>query len=143
MQPAINIIPFPVLPKSFTPPTESEVALQCLEIGLPEREGCKFVAYFQSVNWVVGRSRKPMASWKGALRTWKFNYDDRQQVSEKPSASVESIKNQKEYQRVIERMKTILCNYGDAQTWTESDREEYRELRARRNELKTILGITI
>lgn len=41
--------------------------------GISEAEAEKFMAYYDSVGWVVGRSRKPMKSWQGAVQTWIGN----------------------------------------------------------------------
>jgi hypothetical protein len=30
----------------------------------------EFIDYYESVNWVVGKSKKPMKSWKKALNNW-------------------------------------------------------------------------
>lgn len=32
-----------------------------------------FLAYYESVGWIVGKSRKPMKSWAGAVTTWLHN----------------------------------------------------------------------
>ena len=33
----------------------------------------EFVLYYESVGWVVGKSRKPMKSWKAAVALWAKN----------------------------------------------------------------------
>ena len=69
-----------IAPKSqrsrFIPPTVEEVESQCAQIGLPPLEATKFVNYYESKGWVVGRSK--MKLWKSALANWRENYLQRQ-----------------------------------------------------------------
>lgn len=60
----------------FIPPTVEEVETQCAQIGLPPIEATKFVNYYESKGWVVGRSK--MKLWKSALANWRENYMERQ-----------------------------------------------------------------
>jgi hypothetical protein len=52
--------------KRFTPPTLDEVR----EVMQDENESQKFIAYYESVNWMI--SKKRMASWKSAIAGWKL-----------------------------------------------------------------------
>jgi len=61
----------------FAPPTIKEVEDRCLEIGLPTSEASKFVNYYESKGWIVGRSK--MKSWKASLAGWKDRHIERQQ----------------------------------------------------------------
>ena len=56
--------------KKFKPPSLEELKADFKERGFPLVEADKFMAYFESVGWVVGASRKPMKSWRGAVATW-------------------------------------------------------------------------
>lgn len=49
----------------------------------------------------------------------------------------------KERERVENRLRLILAQYSDHQTMTPKDRLEVAKLRARRDELKKLLGVTI
>lgn len=60
----------------FAPPTIEEVESQCSQIGLPAIEATKFVNYYESKGWIVGRSK--MKSWKHSLANWHRNYMERQ-----------------------------------------------------------------
>ena len=62
----------------FAPPTIKEVEDRCLEIGLPTCEASKFVNYYESKGWIVGRSK--MKSWKASLAGWKDRHNERQQA---------------------------------------------------------------
>lgn len=54
----------------FCPPTLEEVQSYVLEKGI-EIDAEKFVAYYESNGWMVGRNK--MKSWKSAIITWKKN----------------------------------------------------------------------
>ena len=59
----------------FKRPDVNEVRLQAAKVGLPEGEAERFMAYFDSNGWKVGRN--PMRSWRGALTTWRMNWEER------------------------------------------------------------------
>lgn len=59
----------------YTPPTLEMIKLQCAKIGLPEIEGEKFHAYYESNGWKVGRNK--MVSWTNALNHWRLVWLDR------------------------------------------------------------------
>ena len=64
----------------FCPPTLEEVQSYVLEKGI-EIDAEKFVAYYESNGWMVGRNK--MKSWKSAIVTWKKNeekYDQPQRA---------------------------------------------------------------
>ncbi len=64
----------------FCPPTLEEVQSYVLEKGI-EIDAEKFVAYYESNGWMVGRNK--MKSWKSAIVTWKKNeekYDQPQRT---------------------------------------------------------------
>lgn len=55
----------------FTPPTVDEVRAYCEEKGYTDVDPVRFVAFYESVGWVVGKARKPMRSWQAAVTsTW-------------------------------------------------------------------------
>jgi uncharacterized protein YdaU (DUF1376 family) len=62
-----------IAPKSqrshFTVPTVEEVQAECVRIELAVLEAPKFVNYYESKGWVVGKTK--MKSWKSALIGWK------------------------------------------------------------------------
>jgi len=68
----------------FCPPTLEEVQSYVLEKGI-EIDAEKFVAYYESNGWMVGRNK--MKSWKSAIVTWKKNeekYDQPQRATYHP-----------------------------------------------------------
>lgn len=54
--------------KRFSPPTRDEVAAYCEERG-NGIEPDRFVDYYESKGWVVGKAR--MKDWRAAVRTWE------------------------------------------------------------------------
>lgn len=49
----------------------------------------------------------------------------------------------KEHDRVVEKMKQLRDSYGQSQPWMPADKKLYAELKARRDELRQLLGIKI
>lgn len=47
----------------------------------------------------------------------------------------------KEHDRILERMKLINRSYADHQTWSKKDIQDFKELKARRDELRKLMGI--
>ena len=77
-----------IAPKSqrshFTIPSVEEVESECVKIELPVLEAQKFVNYYESKGWVVGKSK--MKSWKNALIGWKNRQIEFQQQRERQQA---------------------------------------------------------
>ena len=61
--------------RGFTPPKREELDLHAAKIGLPAVEVDKFVAFYASKNWMVGKNK--MKSWHGAMTGWKLRWDER------------------------------------------------------------------
>ena len=59
--------------KRFTPPTYTEVEEYCSSSGLSNVDAHKFCDFYESKNWMVGKSK--MKDWKAAARNW--NRSDR------------------------------------------------------------------
>lgn len=64
----------PTKSPKFKPPSMEELRLQSAKIGLPETEMLKFLSYYESNGWRVGRN--PMKSWQGALSHWKLKSNE-------------------------------------------------------------------
>lgn len=62
--------------KKFLRPSIEELTAHFTVKGYPT-EALRFFNYFESVGWVVGRSLKPMKSWRGAVATWIGNIGER------------------------------------------------------------------
>ena len=60
----------------FKPPTIEEVKAYCLERNNsvnPQR----FIDYYSSIGWLVGKDKKPMKDWKAAVRNWESWEDNK------------------------------------------------------------------
>lgn len=60
--------------RSFTKPTDDECRIHGEKIGLPKNEVDKFLAFYESKGWKVGR--EPMKSWKSAMAGWKIRWEE-------------------------------------------------------------------
>lgn len=58
----------------FTPPTREELDLAAAKLGMSSVEVDKFVAYYGSNGWRVGRN--PMKSWQHALTRWHITSNE-------------------------------------------------------------------
>jgi hypothetical protein len=60
--------------KGFKKPSQEEVFDYMIDKGMIQQvakdESESFINYFDSVGWVIGGTKKPMKSWKGAVATW-------------------------------------------------------------------------
>lgn len=63
----------------FAPPTLENVIGYCREKGL-NVDAQRFIDYYESVGWKVGKTRKPMKDWKAAVRNW----DRQDRAEDKP-----------------------------------------------------------
>jgi hypothetical protein len=58
----------------FEKPSLQDVETRCIEIGLPLNEASKFINYYESKGWMVGKNH--MKCWKSALSGWKQRRDE-------------------------------------------------------------------
>jgi uncharacterized protein YdaU (DUF1376 family) len=63
--------------RRFVPPTRDELDVEALKLGLPSTEVDKFVAYYGSNGWKVGKVA--MKSWTHALAGWAARWKERSQ----------------------------------------------------------------
>lgn len=120
------------------PPTLEAVRAHASTIGLSDTESVRFHAYYESNGWKVGKN--PMKSWHGAMITWRGKSGD---GNGKPTNGANTIVLQKEFDRVLDRMKALKNSYSEHQAWSQKDVDEWNKLKARREELKALLGTTI
>ena len=57
--------------KRFAPPTQNEVLDYMLEKGNSGKEAGRFIDFYESKGWLVGRNK--MKDWKAAVRNWIGN----------------------------------------------------------------------
>lgn len=71
----------------FAQPSQQEVDFECAKIGLPPAEGVKFVAFYASKGWKVGKS--PMKNWRMALVGWRTRWEEsRRKAAKSPLAGM-------------------------------------------------------
>lgn len=124
-------------------PTLPEIRLQAAKIGLPDTEAELFFYHYQSNGWLVGKT--PMKCWLSALSGWKVRWWSRQ-CEKRGSARqtpMDKLIWQKEYERVLARMKGIEECYDAHRTWTAAHTAEFKKLKVRRDELRAKLGIML
>jgi uncharacterized protein YdaU (DUF1376 family) len=82
-----------------------------------------------------------------ALKSWQSNATRTKptqptQSTAKPGGA-ETVLRQKEYERVIETMRSIRNSYSEHQSWDSKDKRRYNQLVERKKELQKILGVTV
>jgi len=124
----------------FVAPTADELKLQAAKIGLPEREAEKFFCYYASNGWRVGKNK--MKQWRSAMAGWKLRWEERRGVAA-VSPTTLAILHQKELDEVMSKMRSIRASYSEHQSWAEDDKARWYKLKARRDELKKLLGMQV
>lgn len=140
-------------------PSMDECVKMAIAQGMPEAEGRKFFYHYESNGWKVGKL--PMKSVAGAMGGWHERWLERgaspptgkfqstfsnglavgngNGVS--PLSGADKMIKSDEYRRVLERMKVIVNSYDTNNEMRAADRAEMRNLKARRDELRKVLGI--
>lgn len=134
-------MPTPMLLK----PSLEEVRLQAAKIGLPDMEAQKFWNYYESIGWRVGVAKNRMVSFSHALAGWKLKWQERNGQGGAPKAltGADKLIHRDEYNRIEARITVIRNQYDQNMAMSVKDREEMRKLKARREDLRGILGIVI
>lgn len=77
-EPETNVKDISVASSRFTPPTKQLVWQYMFEIGKgSEKEAEKFVDFYQSKGWLVGKAK--MKDWKAAVRNWTKSQEPQKQ----------------------------------------------------------------
>lgn len=63
--------------KPFVKPNIEQVAAKFIELGVPVSEAAKFIDFYGSKDWKVGKN--PMKSWEHAVGGWASRYLERNQ----------------------------------------------------------------
>lgn len=75
--------------KRFAPPTPENVRGYCREMGYTNVDAERFVDFYASKDWMVGKNR--MKDWKAAVRNWARQ--DQSPVVKKPAAKKNAFQN--------------------------------------------------
>lgn len=119
-------------------PSMEEVKLHAAKIGLAPNDAEEFFYYYASNGWKVGKN--VMKCWRSAMQGWKIRNETRRSSR---SDGADKIVWQKEFDRVVVRMKAISNSYADHQDWNASDRAEFKRLKERKAELMKKLDVII
>jgi hypothetical protein len=122
-------------------PSLEEVQRQAAKIGLPATEAEQFFFYYQSNGWRVGKN--PMKCWLSAMAGWKLRWSARTVERGARVTGADKIIWEKEYERVLDRMRAVRSSYSEHQSWSQSDRELWAKLKERKKELAVKLGIVV
>ena len=130
----------------FKAPTMDEVQFHAAKIGLPISQAEQFYCYYASKGWKVGKHS--MTHWRIALTGWKLRWeqaraDDAPTIPFRPSSSVRIVMWHDELKKVEAKMKSIRDSYAEHQSWSEQDYQVYTKLKARKVELKKLLGMQV
>lgn len=125
--------------------TVEELKAYCVSVGLPAEDGAWFFDKMEGAGWKNGGQSVKDAY--ATIRAWKAaGY----MASQKRGASnghhptgADKIIQQREYERVVQRMTTIKGQYEGHQSWDSRDKAEFSKLRDRRDTLKTALGVLV
>lgn len=120
---------------SFARPSREELNLYAAKIGLPASEVARFVNYYESNGWRVGRN--PMRSWQHAMVNWKLRGEERN-GHHLATSNAYALKAQAQ---AVEDLIRRIRNRGveDAFGWraaNEEDRKRHRELQLKLKELR-------
>lgn len=75
--------------KRFAPPTPENVRGYCREMGYENVDAERFVDFYASKDWMVGKNR--MKDWKAAVRNWARQ--DQPPATKKPAAKKNAFQN--------------------------------------------------
>lgn len=135
----------PTVRKPMATPSMDEAKLHGAKIGLPENQVELWWWHYESNGWVVGKTR--MVSWPGAMAGWKLRWQERQaekqQRVDQPSRNVMLIQWRHELDRVEKRMGSIRGSYSEHQSWSQTDKDLFNKMKARKLELVKELGMVI
>jgi len=128
----------------FEPPTMEQAKLQAAIVGLPDIEVEKFMAYYRSNGWRVGKN--PMQSWVGAMSGWQVRWRENTGLKNgnghQEMSGVDKQIALKDLTEVERRMDSIRCSYSEHQSWNEIDRMLFKDLKDRKHDLKSKLGFS-
>lgn len=124
----------------MVPPSQEEVILygSTVKPPLSPAEASECFYYYQSNGWKVGKNQ--MKCWKSAVTGWSLRSQNRQLAR---SSAMDKVIWQREYERVLERIRVIKAGYSENQSMSQRDREEIQKLVARKKELQGKLGVII
>ena len=119
-------------------PSREEVGLLAAKAGLPIEQADAFWDFYESKGWMVGKNKmvSVAGSMAGWARRWRAELND-------ASPTTRAILHQKELDEVQRKMNAIRGSYSEHQDWSEEDKTKWGPLKARKIELKKLLGMQV
>ena len=124
-------------------PTLDECKAEALKQGMPEREGEKLFIHYEMVHWRYGKAQVPISSLSMAVAGWKHRWQEKGCPDTNGHAQNDRAllpAKRDELNRVLERIR-VITQTDSHSDMRQSDKDEYRRLRARRDELRKELGV--
>lgn len=139
-------------PNRFKKPTLEEVKLYCSKTGLTDENAEWFFNKEEGNGWTNGG--KPIRSWQHTLAAWKSaGYIPNTGVKKTPLnghssalSGIDKVLLNKELEGVETQMRAISGSYEYHQSfseWSPEHQKKHKELKARRGEIKTQLGMKL
>ena len=115
--------------------------------GCPPAEAERFWHHYESSGW-IDKNGNPVVNWQSKLAIWATDARARplEQAHKGQSPQLSNVDKSifsKEFDRVEARIKSIKDSYAEHQTCSKQDAERLSALRARRDELKKLLGMQV
>ncbi len=124
------------------PPSKEEVALLIAKAGLPPEEAEKFWNFHEAGGWMRGKSK--MKSVSGAVGYWACKYREFHSQAPKPiNPTTQAMIHRDELKIVDAKIDSIRNSYSEHQSCSKEDREKWDRLKARKVELKQLLGMQV
>lgn len=124
--------------RKLIPPSREEVGLLAAKSGLPIEQADAFWDFYESKGWMVGKNK--MVSVAGSIAGWVRRW---RVESSNVSPTTLAILRQKELDEIMGKMRSIRASYSEHQSWTEDDKMKWYKLKARKDELKKLLGMQV
>lgn len=126
--------------------TEAEVIEFCVNLGLTKEDGQWFFLKCEGCGWK--NNGKAILDWRSTVRAWEklrtvFPSQRKDSSSNGKISGAEIMVRQKELEAAVQQMTTIRNSYSENQKWSDKDRQRFLALKARRDELKQLLGIKV
>lgn len=106
----------------FTPPTREELDLAAAKLGMAPVEVDKFVAYYGSNGWRVGRN--PMKSWQHALTRWHITSNEH---NARPGSAGHGVPTPAERRNATLDPRDVAAVRANAEASAERDRRKLEE----------------
>lgn len=134
-------------------PSLAEIQTEADMRGFDKAEAERFWNHFESSGW-IDKNGNPIKNWRAKLAIWcsdakarsaerAHHGPQKQSPADGAPTPTQVVLHSKELERVESRITTIRSTYSGMQTWSNEDKAEIKRLKARRDELKKMLGVSV